>query len=377
MRSAGKVSHGVDPVERRLVAILAADIVGYSRLTEADETGTLATIKDLRRDVIDPQLDKHHGRIVKLMGDGALAEFGSVVDAATFAIAMQQEVAARQLPVTPDKRIVFRIGINLGDVVVEEDGDLLGDGVNVAARLEQLCEPGGILVSGTAYDHLHGKLDHPLAFTGEQRVKNIARPVRAYRIRLDGQAERRRLWPRRPHRRHLATAAVLAALVGGAVIWWFPWNPLGGTAMPDRASLSLPDKPSIAVLPFDNLGPDPEQAYFADGMAEDLITDLSKLAGVFVVARNSSWAYKGKPTKVQTVAAELGVRYVLEGSVRRQGDQVRINAQLIDARGGHHLWAERYDGALHDVFGFQDKVIGQIVAALAVELTGEERARVA
>jgi len=355
---------------------VAADIVGYSRLAESDENGTLAIIKTLRREIIDPLLTEHHGRIVKLMGDGAIAEFGSVVDAATFAITMQKEVAAHQAQVPPDRRIVFRIGINLGDVVVE-DGDLLGDGVNVAARLEQLCDPGGILISGTAYDHLHGKLDLPLEFTGEQHVKNISRPVRTYRIPLDGRRARGRLTPAWLRQWHLPAAVVLAALAGGAFVWWSPWEPQAESAMVDRAALPLPDKPSIAVLPFDSFGADPEQVQFADGIAEDLITDLSKLSGVFVIARNSSWTYKGKPTKVQKVSAELGVRYVLEGSVRRQGDQVRINAQLIDATGGHHLWAERYDGPFSAMFAFQDKVIGQIVAELAMELTGEEQARVA
>ena len=284
------------------------------------------------------------------MGDGAIAEFGSVVDAATFAITMQKEVAAHQAQVPPDRRIVFRIGINLGDVVVE-DGDLLGDGVNVAARLEQLCDPGGVLISGTAYDHLHGKLELPLEFIGEQHVKNIARPVRTYRIRLDGRRAGWRSKPAGSAKWHLPAAAALAALGRrGTSYGGRPGSRRPRSAMVERAALPLPDKPSIAVLPFDNLGSDPEQAYFADGISEDLITDLSKLSGMFVIARNSSWTYKGKPTKVQKVAAELGVRYVLEGSVRRQGDQVRINAQFIDAISGHHLWAERYDGALSDIF---------------------------
>ncbi len=310
------------------------------------------------------------------MGDGAITEFGSVVDAATFAIALQTAMPEHQSQVPPDRRIVFRIGINLGDVVVDGD-DLLGDGVNIAARLEQLCEPGGILISGTVYDHLHGKLDLPLEFTGEQHVKNMSRPVRTYRVRLDGRRSGWRLLPWQPFKWRLPAAAALVFLVGAGTALWSFWERQVEIPAVEYASLSLPDKPSIAVLPFDNLGSDPEQAYFADGMSEDLITDLSKLSGVFVVARNSSWTYKGKPTKVQKVAAELGVRYVLEGSVRRQADQVRINAQLIDAISGHHLWADRYDGALSDVFALQDKVIGQIVAALAVELTGEERARVA
>jgi adenylate cyclase len=325
--------------------------------------------------VIDPHLAEHHGRIVKLMGDGAIVEFGSVVDAANFAVAVQKQTVAHQAGVARDRRILFRIGINLGDVVVDGD-DLLGDGVNIAARLEQLCSPGGVLMSGTAYDQLHGKLALPLDFTGEQHVKNILRPVRTYRIRFDGSQAIRRLnfgWLRRWA---VPAAAVLAVVAAGSVGWLRPWEPQVAPAAIQRVALSLPDKPSIAVLPFDNLSSDAEQGYFADGFSEDLITDLSKLSGVFVIARNSSWSYKGKPTKVQQVAQELGVRYVVEGSVRRQGEQVRINAQLIDALGGHHLWADRYDGALQDVFGLQDKVIGQIVAALAVKLSAEERASV-
>jgi class 3 adenylate cyclase/TolB-like protein len=323
-------AHGVIRVERRLVAIVVADIVGYSRLVERDENGTLAAVKTLRREIIHPLLIEHHGRIVKLMGDGAIAEFGSVVDAATFAITMQKEVAADQAQVPPDRRIVFRIGINLGDVVVE-DGDLLGDGVNVAARMEQLCDPGGILVSGTAYDHLHGKLDLPLEFTGEQHVKNISRLVRIYRIRLDGRYTERRLKPFWMRQWHLPTVAALAVLAGGALLRWPPWEPRAKSTMVEQITLSLPNKPSVAVLLFDSFGSDPEQAYFADGFTEDLITDLPKLSGIIVIAGNSSWTDEGQPSKVQKVAADLSFRYVLEGSVRRQGDQVLINAHLIDA----------------------------------------------
>jgi adenylate cyclase len=357
--------HRVVQVERRLAAIVVADIVGYSRLVERDENGTLAAIKTMRRETIHPLLIEHHGRIVKLMGDGAIAEFGSVVDAATFTIRMQQEVAAVQAQVSPDRRIVFRIGINLGDVVVE-DGDLLGDGVNVAARLEQLCEPGGILISGTAYDHLHGKIDLPIEFTGEKYVKNISRPVRTYRIRLDGRLVRRRLKPSWLRQWHLPTAAVLAALVGGAFLWGPPWEPQASTGMVERAALPLPDKPFIAVLPFDSLGSDPEQAYFADGIAEDLIIDLSTLSGVFVIADTPSRTDKGKPLKVQKVVAEPGMRYVLEGRVRRVGDQVQINAKLNVATSGPHRWVDREDGPFGTMFAFQDEVMSQIVAAQAM-----------
>jgi TolB-like protein/class 3 adenylate cyclase/rhodanese-related sulfurtransferase/Flp pilus assembly protein TadD len=361
-------------VERRLAAILAADIVGYSRLVEQDEADTLAAIRQLRAEVIDPLVAKHHGRIVKLMGDGAILEFHSVVDAVACAIAVQKGTAAVQSDGPLERRIVFRIGVNLGDVAVD-GADLLGDGVNVAARLEQLCDPGGVLISGTSFDHLQGKIEATLDYRGEQRVKNIARPIRTYSVRIDGAPRRWRLDARRLRRWRLPAVAALAVLLGGIALW-MQQRPLE-TASVGRMALPLPDKPSIAVLPFDNFSSDPEQGYFVDGMTEDLITDLSKLSGIFVIARNSSWTYKGRPVKPQKVAEDLGVRYVLEGSVQRRGDQVRINAQLIDAVGGQHLWADRYDGTMSDVFGLQDKVIRQIVGALAVELTGTEQARAA
>lgn len=364
---------GADHAERRLVAILAADIVGYSRLIEADEAGTLAAMKALRCEAFDPLVAEYHGRIVKLMGDGVIVEFGSVVEAVACAVALQKEVTARQTDVLPDRRLLFRMGINLGDVVVEGD-DLLGDGVNVAARLEQLCDSGGLFISGTAYDHLQGKLELPLEFIGEEHVKNITRPVRTYRVRFEGSVPNPRF--KTPHFRKWVIPATVALLLLAAapVIWSSPWTTSVETASIARMALPLPDEPSIAVLPFDNLSSDPQQVYFADGMTEDLITDLSKLSGIFVIARNSTFAYKGKPTKIQQVAEDLGVRYVLEGSVQRQGDQVRINAQLIDAVGGHHLWADRYDGAMSDIFTLQDKVVGQIVSALTVEFTTAERA---
>ncbi|ATU92969.1 rhodanese-like domain-containing protein [Phyllobacterium zundukense] len=364
---------GVDHAERRLVAILAADIVGYSRLIEADEAGTLTAMKALRCEAIDPLVAEYHGRIVKQMGDGLIMAFGSVVDAVACAVALQKEVATRQAEVSPERRLLFRMGINLGDVVVEGD-DLLGDGVNVAARLEQICESGGLFISGTAYDQLQGKLELPLEFIGEQHVKNITRPVRTYRVRFEGSERSRRFKIRHFRKWGIPATIALLLLAAAPVLWLSPWKTSVETASMARMALPLPDKPSIAVLPFDNISSDPEQAYFADGMTEDLITDLSKLSGIFVIARNSTFAYKGKPTKVQQVAEDLGVRYVLEGSVRRQGDQVRINAQLIDALGGHHLWADRYDGAMSDIFSLQDKVIGEIVSALTVEFTTAEKA---
>ena len=277
--------------ERRLAAILAADIVGYSRLIEQDEAGTLAAIKALRESAIDPLLAEHKGRIVKLMGDGAIVEFASVVDAVACAVAIQKAVADRQAKTPPDRRIVFRIGVNLGDVVVEGD-DLLGDGVNVAARLEQLCEPGGVLVSGTAYDHLQGRLGLPLEFTGEQQVKNIARPVRAYRVRLDGGAGgvERGLGS-------LAAAPAPGCSPAAAALFAcrVRWAASGGSGRPSRRAA----KPSIAVLPFDNLGGDEATGRLADGITEDIITDLARFRDLDVIARNSTEVYKGKPADVR------------------------------------------------------------------------------
>jgi TolB-like protein len=320
-------------VERRLAAILVADVVGYSHLVEQNEAGTLAALKEIRREVIDPLLAAHHGRIVKLMGDGAIAEFGSVVDAVACAVAVQKGVTERQADVPPERRIVFRIGINLGDVVVEGD-DLLGDGVNIAARLEQLCEPGGVMISGTAYDHLQGKLDVPLEFAGEPRVKNIDRPIRTYRVRLDSPGE------------ELQT----------------------GMAGPG-------DKPSIAVLPFTNMSGDPEQDHFSDGITEDIIAALSRLRWFVVIARTSTFVYKDHPADVRQVGRDLGVRYVLEGSVRRSGQRVRITVQLIDAAGAHHLWAERYDRELTDIFAVQDEIATHVTAALEPKLIAAEGIR--
>ncbi|MFO1074460.1 MAG: winged helix-turn-helix domain-containing protein [Geminicoccaceae bacterium] len=341
-------------LERRLAAIMAADIVGYSRLIEADEAATLAALKGLRQEAIDPLLAEHKGRIVKLMGDGALVEFGSVVDAVACAVAVQHGVAEQQAGVVPERRIVFRIGINLGDVVVEGE-DLLGDGVNIAARLEQLCEPGGVLISGTAFDHLQGRLGLPIEDAGEQQVKNIARPVRAYRVRLEGSAKGWRP-PRtagRPsHRWPLTAAAVLFAVLFLGGIWHFwPTEP-------------PPGKPAIAVLPLVNLSGDPRWERFADGITEDLITDLARDPDLRVIARNSTFVYKGKATDVRQVGKELGVRYVLEGSLQAETGRVRVTAQLIDASTGGHVWAERYDRPETDLFAIQDEVAQKVASAL-------------
>ncbi len=369
--------------ERRLTTILSSDIVGYSRLMGRDEAGTLAALKAHHRQIVAPKAAQYRGRTVKLMGDGALMEFASVVDAVRFAIEVQCAMRERNAGVPEDRRILYRIGINIGDIIVEGE-DIYGDGVNIAARLQGLAEPGGICLARNVYNQIKGKLNLEIEHLGEQEVKNIAEPVTVYRVVLDDKAtalvtplvevstkvERVRRW-------HVTAAIVIAALAVGGLVWWQPWGPEFEPASVERMALPLPDKPSIAVLPFNNLSGDPEQGYFADGMTEDLITDLSNLSGIFVIARNSSWTYKDKPTRVQQVAEELGVRYVLEGSVRRDGDKVRINAQLVDALSGHHLWAERYDGSAGEVFALQDRVIRQIVAALAVSLTSDESAQIA
>ena len=323
-------------VQRRLAAILAADVVGYSRLMEADEAGTMTTLKTLRRELIDPRMATYGGRVIKLMGDGMLAEFSSVVDALACAIDVQEAVARRNLGIPEDRRIAFRVGINLGDVIVEGD-DLYGDGVNIAARLEQLAEPGGIAISSTVREHVAGKLDARFADAGEQRVKNIARRVHVFR------------W---------APVAEAAAALAAA-----------------SAASAVESRPSIAVLPFANLSSDPEHAHLADGIAEDVITLLSRVRWLMVIARNSTFTYKGRAVDVQQVAGELGVRYVLEGSVRAAGTRIRVTAQLIDASSRTHLWAERYDRELEDIFAVQDEITEAIVGSLEPELGAAERGR--
>jgi adenylate cyclase len=364
-------------MERRLAAIFAADVVGYSRLMAADEAGTHARLKALRKNFLEPTTAEHHGRVVKLMGDGALIEFASVVDAVQCAVEIQRGVVERNAGVPEDQRIQFRIGVNLGDVIIEGD-DIYGDGVNIAARLEGLAEPGGIVISGTALDHAKNKAEAGFRFLGRQAVKNIPEPVRAYQVLLDPAAAGTILGEEsgRPSRaRWIATAAAvfLIAAGAGAVGWLRPWE----RAHQPSATLSLPDKPSIAVLPFENLSADPQEEYFADGLTDDLITDLSKISGLFTIARNSVFTYKDKAVDIRQIANDLGVRYVLEGSVRRAGEQVRINAQLIDGTTGGHVWAERYDRDYADIFALQDEVIGKIVEALSVQLTESEQTQVA
>ncbi len=315
---------------RRLAAILAADVAGYSRLIGTDEGGTLQGLKAIRAELIDPMIATHNGRLVKTTGDGLLVEFSSVVDALRCATEMQVGMAERNVMVPTDKRIEFRIGINMGDVVVE-DGDIFGDGVNVAARLEGLAEPGGICVSVRVQEDAAGKLDLAFEDLGEQTLKNIARPLQVYRVLVTGGAK-------------------------------YAYQP----------SIALPDKPSIAVLPFQNMSGDPEQEYFADGMVEEIITALSRIRWLFVIARNSSFTYKGQPVDVKQVGRELGVRYVLEGSVRKAAGRVRITAQLIDALTGTHLWADRFDGSLEDVFELQDKVAISVAGVIEPTLQTAE-----
>jgi adenylate cyclase len=314
-------------VQRRLAAILAADIAGYSRLMSVDEEGTLAALKTCRRDIIDPKIADHHGRIVKTTGDGALVEFASAVDAVRCAIEIQNAMAERNASISEDHRIDFRIGINVGDIIIDDD-DIYGDGVNIASRVETLARPGAICVSENAYQQVKGKIRLDVSDMGEQQLKNIAQPVRVYDVR--------------------------------------PQND------PAAVVLTLPDKPSIAVLPFQNMSGDPEQDYFADGMVEDIITGLSRIKWLFVIARNSTFTYKGSGVDVKKVGRELGVRYVLEGSVRKVANRVRITGQLIDAATGAHVWAERYDRNSDDIFALQDELTLSVVGAIEPTLRSAE-----
>ena len=352
-------------MERRLSAILSADVFGYSRLMGEEEVGTLARLKGCRRELVDPAIEEFHGRIVKLMGDGALVEFASVVDAVQCAAAIQRRMADHDQGVPAAQRIQFRIGVNLGDVIVDE-GDIYGDGVNVAARLEALAEPGGVCVSGTAFDHVVNKADVGFTSLGEKRLKNIADPVRVYRILLDpskaGKKAGRSYWP--------GTRALILAGIGALIA------ALGAFAFEWQKPLT-PQRPSVAVLPFANLSGDPSQDYFADGISDALITDLAKLSGLDVIARNSVSAYKGSPVVLADVARTLGVRYLVEGSVQRAGEQTRINAQLVDTKTGDHLWADRFDRRAAEIFTVQDEMSRDIVKALGMTPTASETQRIA
>jgi adenylate cyclase len=321
-------------IERRLAAIFAADVVGYSRLMSLDEEGTLAALKVCRRELIDPKIAEHRGRIVKTTGDGALVEFASAVDATRCAMAVQRGMAGRNASIAEDRRIKFRIGIHVGDIIIE-DGDIFGDGVNVAARLEGIAQPGGIAISEDVWRQVQGKVTADFVDAGEQSLKNIPRPVRVYRVKPEE----------------------------------------GRAGEPAAAPPSSPEKPSIAVLPFQNMSGDPEQEHFCDGLVEDIITTLSKLAGLRVIARNSSFVYKGRSVDIREAAKQLGVRYVLEGSVRKSGNRIRVTAQLIDAKDGTHVWAERYDRSIEDIFAIQDEITLVLATEMQVKLTDGEQVR--
>jgi TolB-like protein/class 3 adenylate cyclase len=325
-------------VERRLTAVLAADVAGYSRLMGRDEEGTLAKLKSSRKTLVDPAIAEHRGHIVKTTGDGVLAEFASAVDAARCAIEVQRGMAEQNIGVPQELRIEFRIGIHVGDIIIDEN-DIFGDGVNIAARLEGIAQPGGVCISDDTHRQIRGKVDIFFDDMGPQVLKNIAEPMRAWRMQI-----------------------------GNASASTSPRDVSAGSSQP----LALPDKPSIAVLPFQNMSGDPEQEYFADGMVEDIITALSRFKSLFVIARNSSFTYKGKAVDIKQVGRELGVRYVLEGSVRKAGDRVRITGQLIEAATGQHLWADKFDGALEDVFGLQDQITTSVVGLLAPTLEQAE-----
>jgi TolB-like protein len=328
-----------------------------------DEAATVQTLKTYR-EVMASHIQQHRGRVVDSPGDNLLAEFGSVVDALDCAVKIQHELKAKNSELPEQSRMEFRIGVNLGDVIEDEER-IYGDGVNVASRVEGLAEGGGICISGTAFDQIAKKLPLGYEYLGEQTVKNIEKPIRVYRVLMDPEAAGKVIGEKRPISRHWRWAAVaLIVVVGALVIWNFYFRPPFEPASVERMAFALPDKPSIAVLPFVNLSEDPKQEYFSDGLTEEIITALSKVPKVFVIARNSTFSYKGKPVKVNQIAEELGVRYVLEGSVRKAEDRVRITAQLIDAIKGHHLWAERYDRDLKDIFAIQDEITKEIIAAL-------------
>src|SRR6266581_129379 len=380
-------------MERKLTAILSADVKGYSRLMGEDEEATIRTLTTYRQ-VMTTLIQQHRGRVVDSPGDNLLAEFASAVDAVRCAVDVQHELKVRNAELPDHRKMEFRIGINVGDVIVEGE-KLYGDGVNIAARLEGLAEPGGICIAGTVYDQVKNKLALRYEYLGEQEVKNIAEPVRVWRVLLEpevavsaveaGSSRSKVQGPKSKsesykHRSQWAVVAMIGLLLGvGTVVAvrerFLPAPSTQHLTPNTQPALAVPDKPSIVVLPFTNMSGDPEQEYFSDGMTEDLITDLSKLSGVFVIARNSVFTYKGKAVEVGEVSRRLGVRYLVEGSVRKAGNRVRINAQLVDATTGGHLWAERYDRELQDIFALQDEVTQKIVFALKIQLTPEEQAR--
>ena len=362
---------------RRLAAILAADVAGYSRLMGADEEGTLERLRAIRSDLTDPQIATHRGRIVKTTGDGFLAEFGSTVDALRCAGDIQARMAEQNAGAPPESRIDWRIGIHQGDIVVEEDGDIFGDGVNVAARLEALAQPGGICISGRVQEDAAGKLDLAFRDLGQQQLRNIARPVHAYTVSAEA------MWS--PRRRMsiaalLTASVVVVAIVAFAVFWAWPrlWPQAPASGEPGSAVAVAEPAPrlSIVVLPFANLSSDPEQEYFADGITDDLTTDLSRIGGSFVIARTTAFTYKGKAAGIKQISRELGVRYVLEGSVRRFGGRVQVNVQLIDGESGTHLWADRFDVERSDLAEAQSEITSRLARTLGLELVRDAGRRV-
>jgi adenylate cyclase len=372
-----------EKVKRKLTAILSADVKGYSRLMGKDEVGTIQTLNTYK-EVMAGLIQHHHGRVVDAPGDNLLADFASVVDAVQCAVEIQKELKVRNDKLPLNRRMEFRIGINVGDVVEEED-KIFGDGVNIAARMESLAEGGGIRISGIVYDQVKNKLTWRYEFVGKHTVKNIAGPVRVYRILMEPETSVSAVskWKRvglNYWKRIHPVFKVLIALVAAAnIVWQFyillrPSRPPVEEVSKEKMALSLPDKPSIAVLPFVNMSGDPKQEFFSDGITEDIITALSKVPMLFVIARNSTFTYKGKPVKVKQISEELGVQYVLEGSVQTSANRVRITAQLIDALTGHHIWAERYDRDLKDIFALQDEVTINILKAMQVKITEGEQA---
>jgi adenylate cyclase len=367
--------------KRKLTAILSADVKGYSRLMGENEAETVKTLTAYRK-IMGELIQQHRGRVIDSPGDNILAEFASVVDAVQCAVAAQNEFKARNAELPENRRMEFRVGVNLGDVI-EEENRIYGDGVNIAARLESLADPGGICISKTAFDQIETKLPLGYEYLGDQTVKNIAKPVGAYRVLMDprvtvaGAKYKKTPVPVWPRKRVLAGAVAVLILIIGVAVWNFYWRtPKIEPASKEKMAFPLPDKPSIAVLPFVNMSDDPKDEYLSDGLTEQIITSLSRIDKMLVIARNSAFVYKGKPVKVQKVAEELGVRYVIEGSVQKSGDKVRITAQLIDALTGRHIWSEKYDRELKDIFALQDEITMKIVGGTRVELTEGEQARV-
>jgi TolB-like protein/class 3 adenylate cyclase len=365
-------------VKRKLTAILSADVKGYSRLMGADEEGTLRTLTAYR-EVMATLIHQHNGRVVNAPGDALLAEFESVVDAVKSAVEIQRELSKRNAELPTDRRMEYRIGINLGDVMVEGES-IYGDGVNIAARLESLADAGGICISGTAFDQVKTKLPLGYEYRGEQTVKNITEPVRVYKVLMEPEAAGKVIGEKKaepkPWQRAALIVGVTLIVVAAAIAVWrlylYPTRPPREVASKEKMAFPLPDKPSIAVLPFVNMSGDPKEDYFGDGIAEEIITALSKTPKLFVIARNSTFVYKEKAVSIKEVAETLGVQYVLEGSVRKTGNKVRITAQLIDALSGRHLWAERYDRDLKDIFAIQDEISLKITSVLNVKLSDGE-----